>query len=85
MPVIVREGSWRIKIFTNDHEPPHVHVYRRGAWARIFLPSAGAPARVLSRRAMTDREAVTALLLVEEHAPELMSAWRTIHGLPKTD
>jgi hypothetical protein len=85
MPVIIREGSWRIWIYTHDHGLPHVHVIRRGSRAKILLPQAGAPAHVLSRRSMTNREAVDALILVEAHAAELMNAWRMIHGLPATD
>ncbi len=85
MPVIIREGSWRIWIFTNDHGFPHVHVYRRGAKAKILLPSGESPVRILSRRGMTDRDAGAALVLVEAHAAELISAWKTIHGLPEID
>jgi hypothetical protein len=85
MPVIVREGSWRIWIHTDDHGRPHVHVHRRGARAKILLPTAGAPAAVLSRRAMTDHDAVAAVALVEVYAEELVSAWRRIHGFSETD
>jgi Domain of unknown function (DUF4160) len=85
MPVIVREGSWRIKIFTDDHEPPHIHVYHGRARVRIRLPGPGSPTRPMHVPRMATREVLEAIRLVERHANQLVSAWKAIHGIPKPD
>ncbi|WP_331878015.1 DUF4160 domain-containing protein [Longimicrobium sp.] len=85
MPVIIREGSWRIWIWTRDHGLPHVHVYHGGGAVKILLPTRRLPAMVTARQRMPDREVAAALRLVERHKDELISAWRAIHGLPKPD
>jgi hypothetical protein len=83
MPVIVREGSWRIKIFTADHAPPHVHVYHGRAWVRIRLPAPGSPAYPLHAARMASRDILEAIRLVERYRGQLVSAWREIHGISK--
>lgn len=82
MPVIVREGSWRIKIFTADHEPPHVHVVHQGGMATVRLD---ADYDVLEVHRMTRRDMLTAVRLVEAHREIPMEAWRRIHGNSQPD
>ena len=77
MPVIVREGSWRIWIHSDDHGFPHVHVVYQGARVKIRLDSGH---RVMGISRMSPRDMLKAVRLVEAHRETLMIAWRSIHG-----
>lgn len=85
MPVVIREGSWRIWIFPKDHAPPHVHVYRHGGFSKVLLPLDGAPARLIKTQRMTQRDASAAVDLVDKYATILTLAWSAIHGTSNTN
>ncbi|MBW3655164.1 MAG: DUF4160 domain-containing protein [Gemmatimonadetes bacterium] len=84
MPVVIREGSWRIWIFPRDHGPPHVHVFRRGSVVKIRLRTPGSPAQPAGHTRMSRREMAEAIRLVEKHNDVLTPAWSMIHGLPQS-
>ncbi|MDH6265215.1 hypothetical protein M2360_000596 [Rhizobium sp. SG_E_25_P2] len=65
----------RFVIYTDDHEPAHVHVYGDGE-ARIDILTL----RVLTNRGMTKRDLSRALALVADHQADLIAQWRRIHG-----
>ncbi|WP_414676734.1 DUF4160 domain-containing protein [Longimicrobium sp.] len=77
MPVIVREGSWRIWIYSDDHGFPHVHVVHPGGRVKIRLTPGH---DVLGVSRMSPRDLLKAVRLVETHREILMAAWRNIHG-----
>jgi hypothetical protein len=37
MPTVLREDGFELMIYTNDHQPAHVHVHKAGAEAVIEL------------------------------------------------
>jgi hypothetical protein len=37
VPTLIREGGFEVRIYTLDHPPPHVHVAKAGAIAKIEL------------------------------------------------
>jgi hypothetical protein len=39
MPTVHRIGRLAIRVFPQDHEPPHVHLYGPGFSLRLFLGS----------------------------------------------
>ncbi len=81
MPVIVREGGWRILIYLNDHAPPHVHVCRAGGVRiKVLLPVAGQQTRVAKTTNADPRQAFMASRLVSAHADVLIAAWERFHG-----
>ena len=41
MVTVHRAHGFRFVIFSNDHSPPHVHVFGQGGEARIMLEEAG--------------------------------------------
>jgi hypothetical protein len=47
MPTIHREGGFSIRIYTHDHDPPHVHVFRDGAVGKVTLGDEDTAAEVL--------------------------------------
>ena len=80
MPVIFREGGFRIMIHTDDHEPSHVHVYRaRGArdYAKVNLSNLS-----LRQSAGFSRSELRRIVgIVENHRQELQATWNAIFGV----
>lgn len=86
MPIVLRLQGFAVMIFTDDHEPPHVHVHcggnRREAIV-ILLGDADKPSSVDVREVVgrfTNREIARALALVMGHQNYLLGRWREIHG-----
>lgn len=79
MVTVHRAFGFRFVIFTNDHSPPHVHVFGAGGEAKITLegPTGLALDWVIGishadmRRIMRE---------VERERARLIAEWRKIHG-----
>jgi len=78
MPTIIRQEGFDITIFTNDHEPPHVHVFKAGAELIVNLNPVG----IRDNYRMSKREARKAIRIVSSHRELLLRAWGEIHGDP---
>ncbi|NJN61100.1 MAG: DUF4160 domain-containing protein [Coleofasciculaceae cyanobacterium RL_1_1] len=37
MPTILRQDGFAVRLYFNDHDPPHVHVFKAGGQAKIAL------------------------------------------------
>lgn len=68
MPTVLREGSLRVMIYTDDHLPPHVHVFVDGEAEVVRIVRADR------------RESRRALDIVREKRDYLLGRWRGIHG-----
>jgi len=77
MPTVLREAGFEVRIYTFDHPPPHVHVAKAGAIARIDLATSEIVEIV---GAISDRDARRAERLVATHSQRLKEAWRKLHG-----
>ena len=75
MVTVLREAGMRFIIYTDDHEPAHVHVYGDGE-ARIDI------LRMIltSNRGMTKPDLARALAIVQRERELLLAKWREIHG-----
>jgi len=80
MPTILRFRGLRVVIYSNDHRPPHVHVIRPGAEARIALGDVGERPWLMTNEGLSRREVVEALSEIERNRDLLMQRWREIHG-----
>ena len=40
MPTVIRQAGFEVRIYTLDHPPPHVHVWKAGAVVKIDLATA---------------------------------------------
>jgi len=79
MVTVYREGGLRIVVFTDDHEPAHVHVFGDGA-AKIDLAGEdGAPALVWAE-GMKRSVIRKAMRIVAEQQEHLLECWRDLHG-----
>ena len=77
---IVGEGSFRILIYTRDHEPAHVHVLGSGGEAKVQLGLDGEPPILIEAQRLKRSDVRKAVDLVEVHQDMLWTAWRRIHG-----
>lgn len=64
-------------IYTRDHPPPHVHVWREGHEAIITIDP---EPRIRENNGLNRRELAIAVLIVEQNHVDLLRAWRRIHG-----
>ena len=79
MPTIFRQDGFRVVIYTDDHEPPHVHVLKGETEVKVDLGSIMILPTVILLRGKR-RDATKALEIVTDHQTELLEAWRMIHG-----
>ncbi|NEO83749.1 MAG: DUF4160 domain-containing protein [Spirulina sp. SIO3F2] len=80
------QNNFSVYIYTNDHEPPHVHVFigskksRNQADIKIALGSeTEAPRLVAIDPSISNKNARKALILVAEHQEEFLAQWHKIH------
>jgi len=78
VPTILRSGAFRVVVYTNDHEPAHVHVWCGTGEVKVDI--SGSRARIVDNRGVARTTAAQTLRLVQEHRSELLAAWRRIHG-----
>lgn len=75
MVTIFRANGFRFVIYTDDHEPAHIHVYGDGE-ARINILKV----TVLSNRGMNRRDLAVALSIVQQQRTLFLQKWEDIHG-----
>jgi hypothetical protein len=76
MPTILRVGGYRFIIFTNDHNPPHIHVQRGEGGAKIGLQ----PLEVVEYYGLNARQLGDIIIIVKEHHSYLLDRWNEFHG-----
>lgn len=79
MVTVYRAQGFRIVIFTNDHEPAHVHVFGDGE-AKINLAGPDDAPELIWAVDMTRADIRRALKIVIEQREHLLARWRAIHG-----
>lgn len=75
MPTIIREYGFEIQIYTDDYLPPHVHVHKNGAMAKINLD----PIKVVLNTGIRKQNLRKALVIIIDNLPLLLEKWREIH------
>ena len=76
MPTVLRKSGFSVRMYFNDHDPPHVHVIHESREARIGL----VPVTILSFIGMRRREASRAKKIVAENRQFLLAKWFELHG-----
>jgi hypothetical protein len=79
MVTIHRAHGLRIVIFTDDHEPAHVHVFGDGH-AKINLAGSDGQPELVWAEDMTRNEVRRAMAIVIEHRQAFLARWREIRG-----
>ena len=72
MPTVLRSGPFRFFFYSSDREePPHVHVERDTAIAKIWLT----PVRIERSRGFNRHQIRRACRIVEKHQQQLLGRW----------
>lgn len=79
MVTIYRAHGLRIVIFTNDHEPAHVHVFGDGELKINLVGPDGIPALVWAQ-GMKVNDVRRAVQIVANQQDAFLAKWREIHG-----
>jgi len=76
MPTVLRREGLQFVIYFDDHNPPHVHVFKAEGEAKIDLEPIAVTA--VWRLKRTDVRHAKRIAL--EHQAYLMDRWREING-----
>jgi uncharacterized protein DUF4160 len=79
MPTIHRQHGLRFAVFSDDHEPAHVHVIGAGEM-KIQLGDAGRAPFAVYAVGMKARERRCAMAVVLQLQAEFIARWNEIHG-----
>lgn len=79
MGTLLRLGEFRFWIWSNDHNPPHVHAENGRGEVRILLGDESTAPEIDENR-MSVRDARRALRIVAARQEEFLVEWREIHG-----
>lgn len=76
MPTIHRQDGFAVMIYTDDHLPAHVHVWKAGGEVLINLDDAS----IREINDMGRRDVRRAVEIVEANQESFRRRWREIHG-----
>ncbi len=79
MVTVHREAGLRFVIFTDDHEPAHVHVVGDGH-AKINLVGADGQPELVSNDGLKAGDLRKAMRIVGEQQAMLLEVWSKHHG-----
>jgi Domain of unknown function (DUF4160) len=77
MPTVIREAGFEVRIYTLDHPPAHVHVWKAGAVVKIDLATHQAVEAVGE---ISDRDISRAERLVATNSARLRREWARLHA-----
>lgn len=77
MPVVLREGPYKVHIYSREgREPAHVHVWRDGRQAKFWL----APLAIADAGRFKPMEVRQMRRMLVPHEPMLLREWEAWHG-----
>ena len=79
MPTILRQNGFEVRIRTDDHDPPHVHVRYAGEEVVINLGIGFDDPHVRENRGMSRPNIRRAMDIVTIHNEALLEKWQRIH------
>lgn len=82
MVVVHRAHGFRFVIYTNDHEPAHVHVIGAGLM-KINLSGADGRPELIEVRGMKASDVRRLYAEVALRRDEFLAEWERIHGRPE--
>lgn len=78
MPTVLRIAGFRLYFYSHEpNEPPHIHVDRNGASAKVWLEGVA----LASNAGFSAKELGEVLRLVRENQMQLLEAWHDFFGL----
>ena len=79
MVTIYRAHGLRVIIFTDDHEPAHVHVFGDGQ-AKINLVGPDGVPDLVWAEGMKANDLRCAMQMVRDQQEQFLAKWREFHG-----
>jgi hypothetical protein len=76
MPTILYINGFRFIIWPDDHEPPHIHVFKGDGEAKVSIDKP----RLVLVIGLSKQEARFILNTVIDHQKTLLKEWEKIHG-----
>ena len=76
MPTVLRKDGFAVMIYTQDHLPAHVHIWRAGGEIIINI----ALLEIIQVEGMSRRDSAKAVEIVEANREYLLERWHEIHG-----
>jgi len=81
VPTVLKIGSVRVSIYSNDHPPPHVHAVRPdGALAKFELNCPDGPVKLVEQAGFRMVEVNEIGAAVAAQLAEMCTKWKAIHG-----
>ena len=80
MAEALRQDGFIFRIYSDDHEPSHVHVIKAGREVVINIGDVNTRPFFRENKSMRKKDAVRALAIVAEQQEVLLEVWRQIHG-----
>ena len=79
MPTVLRKDGFEVMIHTDDHVPPHVHVYKAEGLLIVNLGSRTEAPSVRSSYDLKAKDERKAFALAVENQDVLLEEWRRLH------
>ena len=80
MSTIHREGGFSFKVYSNDHQPPHVHVWYSGKRALINVGGGEIGPSLRRNHDMRAPDLHVALQIVKRNQQKFLEKWKEIHA-----
>ncbi len=80
MPTVLRQDGFRFQVFTDDHPPAHLHIFKAGAELVINLGDENLKPWIRENKGMSRKDSDKALLIVLQNQETLLEQWENIHG-----
>jgi Domain of unknown function (DUF4160) len=80
MPTVFRQEGFDFMIYTDDHPPAHVHVFKAEGEVIINLGDNETRVSVRENNRMSNRNERRAVVIAGYKQVYLLARWRGIHG-----
>jgi hypothetical protein len=77
MSTVLLKDGFRFAFFTNDHTPPHVHVFKAGGELVVFI---GTPLQIVQVYKMKKTDVRRAMKILLDNQEFFVLKWKEIHG-----
>lgn len=78
MPTLLRLNGFQFVIYPNDHEPPHVHIFRAGTELIIILGVDGDEPVIREVFSMRNRDIASAFAITRENNDDFLARWEEV-------
>jgi hypothetical protein len=80
VPTVMQKDGFSFMIYTMDHEPRHIHVWKAGKEVIVNLGDETVAPFVRENNGMDNKNKRKALGIAGEEQEFLIAEWRRIHG-----